>query len=43
MPTLRVDRLIAYALNPELAPYSLKPEYFTEHMKIHNTIQRGGG
>ena len=43
MPTLRVDRLIAYALNPELAPSSLKPEYFTEHMKIHNTIQRGGG
>ena len=43
MPTVRVDRLIAYALNLKLAPSSLKPEYFTEQMKIHNTIQRGGG
>lgn len=42
MPTVRVDRLIAHALNPKLAPSSFKSEYFVEHMKIHNTIQWGG-
>jgi hypothetical protein len=42
MPTVRIDRLIAYALNPKQAPPNLKTEYFVEHMMIHNNLQGGG-